>query len=365
MSTKFGCSSELSDSNSADEADESAVTVYFQPSGHRLSVNKGETVLEAAHRQGFRLAHACRNGVCHICQADLLHGVLSVEDHSHVKSCNAVSGNRLMQSAKEQTVLLCKARPLIECEFEFKRIRGPKELDTKNHVLQIASVENLSEHIFQVNLLAAAGTIPEYFAGQYLQLLIPDQDAAFFSIANAPGKREIQLHIEVQQEHSNAIAVLRYLQKNTVVKVRLPLGSCYIADLPKAEVLLISAGTGFSQIKSIAEFLINQQFTGAVTVYWGVRHEQEMYGRDLVEQWVTQYTKWRFVPIYADNPDNEWPGHHDELVKAVLSGGHQWDSALAYVSGSPAMVYTALDALLPAGLSETRYFSDVLEYAPR
>ena len=257
------------------------------------------------------------------------------------------------------------AKLLNESEFEYNQIRGLTELDTKEYALQVASVEKLAENIYQANLLATAGTIPEYFAGQYLQLLIPDQESAFFSIANAPGERHIQLHLEVQPVHARAVAILNYIRQNSVVKALLPMGNCYLAAPPAAEVVLIATGTGFSQSKAIAEFLFEQAFAKQVSLYWGVRHESEMYARQLAEQWSRRHANWRFVPVFADNSDNEWPGHHDELVKAGLTGGHQWQTAEVYVSGSPPMVYTAMDALIPAGLKATRFFSDVLEYAPR
>ena len=340
------------------------VAVNFQPSGYRFLVRSGETVLEAAQRLGYKMTHACANGVCRICEATMLEGSLRAGFNPYLAQ-RSQGNHKQEQHGKNRSVLLCKAQPGSECNFEFNRIRGPNELETKKYGLQIVSVEPLSETIVAVNLLAPAGSMPEYFAGQYLQLLVPGQPAAYYSIANAPGSRHIQLHIDVHPENTNAIEVLGYLQCNAVVNAMLPFGKCFLATVPDSEILLISAGTGFSQSKSIAEFLRSQRFAGAVTLYWAERNEQEMYALQLVENWCKENAKWQFVPVYADDPDNEWTGHHDRLVKAVLAGEHRWEKALAYVSGSPAMVYTAMDALLPVGLASANYFSDVLEYAPR
>jgi len=351
-------------------------SVHFLPSGHRFHVRDNETVFEAATRQGYQVAHACKNGVCHICQAVMLQGRVEANNLPLIGDAKSVSkgesGNDYPNASNHQPmVLLCKARPLAACEFEFESIRGPNELNAKNYAMQVVSVEIISGHVYAVNLLAPAGSIPEYFAGQYLQLIIPGQEAAFYSIANAPGQREIQLHIEVHPAHASAVAVLDYLQNNPVVTANLPKGNCFMADLPStdedstSDVILISAGTGFSQVKAIAEFMLNQQYPGAVTIYWGVRDEREMYGRNIVEQWCRDNSRWQFVPVFADSPDHEWQGHHDELVKAVIAGDHEWRKAQVYISGSPTMVYTALDGMKPKGVREDRCFSDVFEYAPR
>ncbi|MFW5824730.1 MAG: NAD(P)H-flavin reductase, partial [Marinobacter sp.] len=67
----------------------------------------------------------------------------------------------------------------------------------------------------------------------------------------------------------------------------------------------------------------------------------------------------------GDNDDNDWSGHHDQLVEAVLASGFDWTNVQVMASGSPTMVYTLMDALVEAGLPESEFHSDALEYAPR
>ena len=43
-------------------------TVHIEPSGHTFSVEPGESILDAALRQGFTLAYGCRNGACGSCK---------------------------------------------------------------------------------------------------------------------------------------------------------------------------------------------------------------------------------------------------------------------------------------------------------
>ncbi|WP_238384954.1 CDP-6-deoxy-delta-3,4-glucoseen reductase [Hahella chejuensis] len=326
----------------------------FQPSGHEFDAAEGETILAAALRQGYKILHACDNGVCHICAARLLKG--------NVAGGVGESGRRRLGADE---VLLCKATPEGDCEFELRRIWGPNELETKTLAFQIKAVTALSDDVYQVQLLAPAGALPEFFAGQYLELLAPGVEAAFFSIANAPGTREVELHIQVHQESRSALAIYQYLTSESVVRARLPLGKCFISGVPDMDVSLIAAGTGFAQIKSIVEYLLAQGFERKLSIYWGVRQSQEMYARALSEAWAERHENVSFTPVMADNRDNEWQGHHAELVRAVLAERRHWDNSLVYVSGSPTMVYTAMDALAPLGLPGEQFFSDVLEYAPR
>ena len=57
--------------------------------------------------------------------------------------------------------------------------------------------------------------------------------------------------------------------------------------------------------------------------------------------------------------------HLNQLSDAVLAEDKKLLESMVFVSGSPKLVHSAMDALLEAGLEEQDFFSDVLEYAPR
>ena len=44
----------------------------LEPSGRSFTVAPGETILEAAIRQGVGLPYGCRNGACGACKGNLL-----------------------------------------------------------------------------------------------------------------------------------------------------------------------------------------------------------------------------------------------------------------------------------------------------
>ena len=55
--------------------------VRLEPSGRTFTVNPGETLLEAAIRQGVGLPYGCRNGACGACKGTLRSGTLSYGEH--------------------------------------------------------------------------------------------------------------------------------------------------------------------------------------------------------------------------------------------------------------------------------------------
>ncbi|MBK8970966.1 MAG: 2Fe-2S iron-sulfur cluster binding domain-containing protein [Hahellaceae bacterium] len=325
--------------------------IHFLPRGYTVTVHPGETVLEALHRLGYTAPYACRNGNCHVCAARGLKG-------------HPGTGARLEGANGSPDVLICKARPESDCELEMTNLYAPNEIPATEFAAQIARITPFTPEVFKIELLAPAGRLPAFHPGQYLQLLIPGLDGAFFSIANAPGGREIELHILVLPEQSSAKEILDYLQTHATVKVRMPMGRCCLTQLPEGPVVLLAAGTGFAQIKSLMEGLVAQGFSQPVTAVWGVRRARERYATDIFNAW-SQRANVRCLSIDADNLDNEWNGHHGELIRALRDEPIDWSKAQVFASGSPAMVYSAMDMLVDKGLPTASFHSDVLEYAPR
>ncbi|GAA3960913.1 CDP-6-deoxy-delta-3,4-glucoseen reductase [Allohahella marinimesophila] len=235
---------------------------------------------------------------------------------------------------------------------------------------KVNTIERLSGDNYRVELEPDLSSVkqPLFAAGQYLQLLVPGVADGFFSIASAPQAAIIELHIEAPEALENSTAILNYLKtqfkSGEPLQVALPLGKSCLDHAPDFDIVLIAAGTGFAQMKSIIEFLHQSAYKRTVSLYWGVRTASDMYARSIAEDWMKK-GKLRFVAVTADNADNEWQGHHAELIRAAIEGRHDWSSSMVFASGSPTMVYSALDALEPLGLPEDRFYSDVLEYAPR
>ena len=57
-------------------------TVLLQPAGIEMEVEEGETVLDAAFRQGISLMHGCKEGQCSSCKCVLIEGDVELLKYS-------------------------------------------------------------------------------------------------------------------------------------------------------------------------------------------------------------------------------------------------------------------------------------------
>ena len=56
--------------------------VRFEPVGIEMEVEEGETVLDAAFRQGISLMHGCKEGQCGSCKSKLIEGDIELLKYS-------------------------------------------------------------------------------------------------------------------------------------------------------------------------------------------------------------------------------------------------------------------------------------------
>jgi len=332
-----------------------------QPKYYDFECSQDESLYDAAEKVGIKLPISCKNGVCHICRGKLQSG--SVITGGQNKAVNTVK-----DGATE--IMLCRTSPQSSCEIEVERVYGPKELPLKKVACQVESIELSQAHVYQIQLRLPAGKSPEFFPGQYLSINLPARDdPAYFSIASRPGLRSIELHIQADPHLESALEIVQFLQtqheQNSCVSISLPFGEACLHEEPSKSLILMAAGKGFAQMKSMIEHLQFIDYRHSISLYWAVRKNEDMYLRMMAQAWEQQYSNFHFKPIIAGIDDRQGVDHHDQMSDAVLEDHPDLANSLVFVSGSPKLVFSAMDALTESGLPEKQFYSDVLAYAKR
>ncbi|MCL7945593.1 2Fe-2S iron-sulfur cluster-binding protein [Marinobacter sp. ATCH36] len=328
------------------------VRIHLSPAGLSYRAAAGETLLAAANRAGVAVPAACRNGVCELCEARLIAGEAVNTRNQHTIP---IAGRLMM----------CRTLALSDLELEIDAIMAAGENHPRKFQAKVVDVRSISHDVYRVELQLPRRRELSFHAGQYLSVNLPDTDPCYFSIASSPSDELIELHIQASPEWVSAQKVIDALTSGGEVTVELPHGRACLASVPDKPLLLVAAGTGFAQVKSLVDYLRETSYDKPVKLYWGVRRHEDMYLRSLAQKWQEDWPPFNFLPVVGDDEDNDWSGHHDQLVRTVLASGMDWSDVEVHASGSPTMVYTLMDALLEAGLPQRAFFSDVLEYAPR
>ena len=150
--------------------------------------------------------------------------------------------------------------------------------------------------------------------------------------------------------------------RERIARVQLPFGDAHLAELPEGPLVLIAAGTGMAQMHSLIEHCRAQGFAHPVHLYWGVRRPEDFYALPHWDEW-KGLANLHLHKVVSDLCG--WQGRCGLLHEAVCEDFPGLGSLTVYASGSPAMVYATLDALVAAGMDAHQMRADVFAYAPR
>ncbi len=246
----------------------------------------------------------------------------------------------------------------------------PGSLPSQTIDCELTESSLVNQDVYRLLLRVPDGQAARFYAGQYLEIIFADGQRCAFSIGSSPAHTRntgvIELHFRHVSGHPPSESLLATLRSATRLQVELPMGGCYLEQVPASPVLLIAGSTGFSQAKSIIEFLLDHDTCPEIFLYWGGRTVDDLYLDGLPRQWAATHTNFIYHPVVSA-PDAEVPyGGRPGLVhEAVLSDFDDLSGHLVIASGSPAMVYAAYDAFIDKGVSRDNFHSDVFDYAPR
>ena len=342
-------------------------SVTFQPSGLSITAEAGETIATAAERQGIQLRVSCANGVCQICKGERLTGTV------HCR-------NSLAQTILEQhnQVLCCACEPINHIELYMTDVHTRDHKPEVTLACQVPVVELLADNIYRVELLAPAGTQFDFWPGQYVLLHVVDeqgQPQQFpYSIASIPSAlsgqgdgRRLELHIAANSDTANA--VIQQLKTAVVVKATLPGGDCiltpeFIQQHRQQPLIMVAAGSGFSQIKALTEAALALNPEQEIHIYWSNRARIGFYLSELPRQWAHEFANVHYHPVIEQHAD-DWQGRAGWLYQVIHEDFDDLSQVQLFACGSPNMVYGTLDQLAPLGLTQANMHSDVFAYAPR
>ncbi len=331
--------------------------VEITSSGHAFQVENGESVLDAALRQGLALPYGCRNGACRSCKGKIIQG----EVHYPGGTPKALTPIDVTQGF----ALFCQARPKSELVIDVEEIAGAGDIVVRMLPCRVAAKRQLAHDVIQLELTLPQSQRLQFLAGQYVDIVMRDGRRRAFSLANAPHDDD---HLELQIRHvpggTFSGYVFQSLKEKSLLRLRGPLGSFYLRKKYGLPVILVAGGTGFAPIKSIIEDALHEEYPHPMHLYWGVRSRRDLYMHDLASRWSDEHENLHYVPVLSEPlPEDGWDGRTGFVHEAVLEDFPDLSGFGIYMSGPPVMVNAGRETFTARGLDPVHLHSDSFEYA--
>lgn len=332
--------------------------VRIEPSQHVFAAEAGETILDAALRQGLTLPYGCRDGACGACRGRILAGSV---DHGKAQAHALSEADRAAGLA-----LFCCASANEDLTIECREVRSSKELPVKTLPARVQKMTRAAPDVMILELKVPANERLQFLAGQYIEILLKDGRRRAFSLANAPHDDAcLQLHIRLVPGGQFTEHVFNSMQERDILRLNGPHGSFFLREESGKPMLLIAGGTGFAPIKALVEHALAENCQRPMTIYWGGRSRIDLYQAELAQGWVSQHAHVRFVPVLADPAaEDGWTGRRGLVHLAALEDFPDMSAHQVYLCGAPAMVNAARRDFLTRGkLPDNEFFADSFEFA--
>lgn len=321
--------------------------------GRNFPSEPGEVLLDAARRADITMAYSCRTGRCSSCKSRVVSGASSA------------LLEELGLTTEEKSagwILSCVRTATSDLELESEDLGALAMPPVKTLPCRIHSLEKLAPDVIKVTLRLPPASQFVFRSGQYIDVLGPGGLRRSYSVANAPiASKPLELHIRAVRGGAMSEYWFTQAKVNDLLRLNGPLGTFFLRGISGLDLIFLATGTGIAPVKAMLEGIANvpaQDRPRSVAVYWGGRSRDDLYWN------VTNVDVHRYVPVLS-RAGAEWSGARGHVQQALMSDQPTLAEAVVFACGSDAMIHSARDALVKAGLPERRYFSDAFVCSAR
>jgi phenol hydroxylase P5 protein len=330
-------------------------TVTIEPLGEAVTVEDGQTILEACLRAGIWLPHACGHGLCGTCKVDLIEGEI---DHGAASSFALMDSERL-----EGKALACCALPRSSLVIEAEIDEDPDALclPVGDHVGTVKRLTRLTPDILGIEL-AVSGDGIAFQAGQYVNVTIPGIEGTRpFSIASPPSRPNlIELQVRRVPGGRGTGWLHERLREGDSLAFAGPYGRFFVRKSEPKPLLFLAGGSGLSSPKSMILDLLEEGDARDITLIHGARGREQFYDVDTLMTLAARHPNFRYVrALSGDQSDGDWGGARGfvhEAAAALYDG--RFAGLRAYLCGPPAMIEACIGVLMKGRLFERDIFTE-------
>jgi phenol hydroxylase P5 protein len=322
--------------------------VTVEPTGDIIEVEEGQTILDAALRQGVWIPFACGHGTCATCKVQVLEGEGDLGNASPFA---------LMDVEREEgKVLACCCTPesdmVIEADIDV-------DDDFMGYAIQdfigtVTEINDLSPTIKGIQFSLDKSI--EFQAGQYVNLNIPGVEGSrAFSIANKPSDSQVlELHVRQVPDGAGTAYLHEQLKVGDTVDISGPYGQFFVRKSDEQGAIFIAGGSGLSSPQSMILDMLEEKDDRPITLFQGARSVSELYNKDIFEQLDKEFDNFTYVPaLNAPEEGDDWQGFTGFVHEAALAHFNgRFSGNKAYLCGPPLMIDAAIGALMQGRVFE-------------
>jgi benzoate/toluate 1,2-dioxygenase reductase subunit len=311
-----------------------------------IEVDSGETVADAAYRQGINIPLDCRDGACGACKCLAEAGRYDLGD-------NYIEDALSEAEKAEGLVLTCQMRLESDCVLRIPASSEVCKTEQASYEALISDVRALSPSVISLSIKGASLARLSFLPGQYVNLRVPGSDQTrAYSFSSLPQDGEVSFLIRNVPGGLMSGYLSRQARAGDAMTLTGPLGSFYLREI-RRPLLMLAGGTGLAPFTAMLEKIAESGSEHPVHLIYGVTHDADLVEMDRLQEFVARIPTFSFTACVA-SPESSYP--HKGYVTQHIAPRHLNDGEVdIYLCGPPPMVEAVNGFLREQGIQPANF----------
>jgi benzoate/toluate 1,2-dioxygenase reductase subunit len=312
-----------------------------------IDANLGETVADAAYRQGINIPLDCRDGACGACKCFAEAGQYDLGEEYVEDALSA-------EEAEQGYVLTCQMRAESDCVVRVPASSQVCKTQQASFEAAISAVRQLSGSTIALSIKGESLSKLAFLPGQYVNLKVPgSEQSRAYSFSSLQKDGEVSFLIRnVPGGLMSSFLTGRALAGDSMTLAG-PLGSFYLREI-KRPLLLLAGGTGLAPFTAMLEKIAEQGSEHPLHLIYGVTNDFDLVEMDKIEALAARIPNFTYSACVA-SPDSSYP--LKGYVTQHIAPQHLNDGDVdVYLCGPPPMVEAVSGYIREQGIAPANFY---------
>ncbi len=319
---------------------EDGVTRFIDAAG-------GETVADAAYRQGINIPLDCRDGACGPCKCFAEAGRYDL-GQEYIE--DALSEEEVAQGY----VLTCQMRAESDCVIRVPASSQVCKTEQASYQASISNVRQLSDSTIALSIKGESLSRLAFLPGQYVNLGVPgSEQTRAYSFSSLQKDGEVSFLIRNVPGGLMSSFLTGLAKAGDSMTLAGPLGSFYLREI-RRPLLLLAGGTGLAPFTAMLEKIAEEGSAHPLHLIYGVTNDFDLVELDRLEDFAARIPNFTFSACVA-NPDSQHP--LKGYVTQHIEPRHLNDGDVdVYLCGPPPMVEAVSQYIREQGITPANFY---------